>query len=131
MRASVADLAATIPVTLDQIEDVLDTNVDEPAGATFDAAEPVGGYEIAEAPAAEVADDEIDLAASEGPLETFSDAGSDDTAFDDGPEPDMEDLARQMPSIEELSDRIDSAFDDLVSEAEEVSEGSHRPWEDD
>jgi cell division initiation protein len=131
VRASVADLAATIPVTLDQIEDVLDTNLDEPAGATFDAAEPVGGYEIAEAPAAEVSDDEIDLAASEGPLETFSDAGSDDPAFDDGPEPDMEDLARQMPSIEELSDRIDSAFDDLVSEAEEVSEGSHRPWEDD
>jgi cell division initiation protein len=147
VRASVADLTATIPTTLDQIEDVLGSDAEKPVGATFDAAEPMGGYEIA---AAQVDDDtdDIDLAAeafepssdeppapspdeqqapSPGLGAEFEDVGFDD----DGSGADEAEHDRDLPTIEELSDRIDSAFDNLVSEVEEVSEGSHRPWEDD
>lgn len=160
VRASVADLAATIPVTLDEIDDVLESHAAKPTGATFDAAEPVGGYEIASEP--EVVEDveeieaieeieeveRIDLSSEEEPhgqhlapspegelddavdIRSEEDAGEGDRMnFDEVTvEPER---SGDLPSIEELSDRIDSAFDDIVAGADETGEGSHRPWEDD
>jgi cell division initiation protein len=139
VRSSVAELTAAIPVTLDEIDDVLDANSEEPAGATFDAAVPVGGYEIAPEPEAErdvdVPDAEVDLTAS------VDDDVADERVWHDEEDADDEfgDQARhlaadepsgELPTIEELSQRIDSAFDDIVAEADEVSEGAQRPWED-
>jgi cell division initiation protein len=146
VRSSVAELAAAIPVTLDEIDEVLDANTDRSAGATFDAAVPVGGYEIAPEPevgAVETPDTEVDL--------TSSDAVDDEPANEDHPEDEdraddrgaldveqgdharhlaVDEPFRELPAIEDLSQRIDSAFDDVVAEADEMSEGAQRPWED-
>ncbi len=138
VRGSVAELTAAIPVTLDEIDEVLDSNSEQPGGATFDAAVPVGGYEIAPEPEAEPgldeSEDEVDLTSSEIEGHSDGDEGDDD---DDEAESDeharhlaMDEPSGELPSIEELSQRIDSAFDDIVAEADEVSEGAQRPWED-
>ncbi len=146
VRGSVAELAASIPATLDQIEGVLDDNSETPAGATFDAAEPVGGYEITARPpdqpaadetpdadtdesAASYAEDAGDLEGSES-QEDLDLAGEDDGSAAEAKHLAAEEASRELPSIEELSERIDSAFDDIVVEADEISEGAQRPWED-
>jgi cell division initiation protein len=137
VRSSVAELVASIPATLDQVDEVLDASTESPAGATFDAAEPVGGYEIApealdepeEITADEATESASEVEAAAEPEEAAEQ--SDESGFgaevrhlaDDEP-------AQGLPTIEELSDRIDSAFDDIVAEADEVSEGAQRPWED-
>lgn len=145
VRASVAELTAAIPLTLDEIDEVLDANSDQPGGATFDAAVPVGGYEIAaepeDEPEVDTPDAEVDLTSPDGADEEVGDGDEDDGDWDAGDDEGGEfgDHARhladdepsgEMPSIEELSQRIDSAFDDIVAEADEVGESAQRPWED-
>lgn len=130
VRSSVAELTAAIPATLDEIDEVLDANSEPPAGATFDAAEPVGGYEIASD-----ADDEVDMDADipEPDLERVPASGGHGAhvGLDDAAgQLTKDESSEEMPSVDELSQRIDSAFDDLVAEADEVSESAHRPWED-
>ena len=138
VRSSVAELTAAIPVTLDEIDEVLDSNSEQTGGATFDAAVPVGGYEIAPEPEAESdvdePNDEVDLTSAE--VEEHSDGDGGDA--EEGEE-DAGDHARhlaadepsgEIPAIEALSQRIDSAFDDIVAEADEMTEGAQRPWED-
>lgn len=142
VRGSVAELAAAIPVTLDEIDEVLDANSEQPAGATFDAAVPVGGYEIApepeDQPDVEAIDAEVDLTSAESEAE-FDAETEDETDWDEGDDTDeagearhlaVDEASGELPSIEELSQRIDSAFDDIVAEADEVTEGAQRPWED-
>ena len=151
VRASVAELTASIPVTLDEIDDVLESHTTKPVGATFDAAEPVGGYEIAQEPLDEPSDEdeedveieeieEIDLSADSEESHGQHVAPSDETDSDEGFETGDEEFSyadvteevagsRELPSIEELTERIDSTFDELVAEADEIGEGSHRPWE--
>lgn len=137
VRGSVAELVASIPTTLDQVDEILDANTETSAGATFDAAEPVGGYEIAPEPLDEPVETTADEA-TELTSELEDGAESEEPAEEDG-DPGIGDEARHLvvdepaqefPTVEELSERIDSAFDDIVAEADEVSEGAQRPWED-
>jgi cell division initiation protein len=138
VRSSVAELTAAIPVKLDEIDEVLDSNSEHAGGATFDAAVPVGGYEIAsEAEDDDEPETEVDLTSAAGEHE--ADDVDPDTEGAGGGGDEFGESARhlaadepsgELPSIEELSKRIDSAFDDIVAEADEVSEGAQRPWED-
>ncbi len=139
VRSSVAELTAAIPVTLDEIDEVLDSNSEEPAGATFDAAVPVGGYEIAPEPEAEqvveAPEAEVDLTASvvddvADESDWHDEEDSEDEFGDQARHLAVDEPSGELPTIEELSERIDSAFDDIVDEAGEVSEGAQRPWED-
>ena len=148
VRNSVAELAATIPVTLDEIDEVLDANSEQTGGATFDAAVPVGGYEIApepeDLPDVEESDTEVDLTEAEADVEEADESAEYDMAeeepVDEGDDEGLfaegarhlagDEPSEELPSIEELSQRIDSAFDDIVAEADEVTEGAQRPWED-
>lgn len=152
VRSSVAELAAAIPATLDDMDAALEDHEEPAVGATFDAAQPVGGYEIAS--------DEEDLE-----VEEDLDVPVDDVSVDDVPgrlttsrhladaseitgveyvdldgadadargllENDRVSAPSSAFSVEELSDQIDDAFDDIVSETGDSAETAHRPWEDD
>ncbi len=140
VRSSVAELTAAIPVTLDEIDEVLDANSEQQAGATFDAAVPVDGYEIApepeDQPDVDALDAEVDLASAEAATESDDDESDTDEGDEGGSFEDqtrhlgIDEPSGELPSIEELSQRIDSAFDDIVAEADEMNESAQRPWED-
>ncbi len=103
----------------------------------------MGGYEIApepeDLPSGDVSETEVDLTEAESDVDAGDEVGGDETADEGDDEGPLAERARhlaadepsgELPAIEELSQRIDSAFDDIVAEADEVSEGAQRPWED-
>ncbi len=138
VRNSVSELAAAIPATLDEIDTVLDANSEKSGGATFDAAVPVGGYEIAsepeDVPTLDESDTELDLTEAvhedEGGHEIDEEVDDEDSFAEQARHLAADEPSGELPSIEELSQRIDSAFDDIVAEADEAAEGAQRPWED-
>ena len=146
VRSSVADLAATIPTTLDEMDAALEDHEEPSAGATFDAAQPVGGYEIASDEEDLEVEEDLDVAADDVPdrlttsrhLADASEIGGVeyvdlDEADADGHsalEEDRPSVPASAFSVEELSDQIDDAFDDIVSEGGDSAESAHRPWED-
>lgn len=126
VREAVAGLAATIPPTLDEMDAVLEVHAEPAVGATFDAAQPVGGYDIADEDEQVSPDDDDDFAevGESGGVE-YVDLDEDEASTDD----DRDEVGASP--IDELSDQIDDAFDEIVAEASDTSEGAHRPWEDD
>jgi cell division initiation protein len=120
VRRSVAELTAAIPLTLDEIDDVLDSNSEQTID-TADASEEhesASESEDADAPAFETGIE------SDGDTDEGEDAFGDDAGREAGDE-----AASELPPIDELSKRIESAFDGIVAEADHVNEGA-RPWED-
>ncbi len=138
VRDAVASLTATIPPTLDEIEAVLDEHSEPAVGATFDAAQPIGGYDIADEADGVSSQDDDDFGGpvdSEDAVDPFGSGGVeyvdlDDSEHDDAAVEDDQDTPAAV-GVDELSDQIDDAFDEIVAEASDATETAHRPWEDD
>lgn len=142
VRGAVADLVATIPSTLDEIDSVLEEHSEPAVGATFDAAQPIGGYDIASEDEDMVASSQEDdgfgrHVDSDDSVDPFGSGGVEYVDLDNEDhrgEASTDDGLRETPpavAIDELSDQIDDAFDEIVSEASDSTGAAHRPWEDD
>lgn len=137
LREGVAELAGLIPEQLDAMEELV-ADAGQSSGATFDAALPItdyslsaGGFDFDAEPGNGSEDDDgLDaLGDDEG------DSGYDgDMAVGDGNEEQGDDEGdgtegrHEVIEVDDLTERIDAAFDDTVS-AEEIADGSARPWE--
>lgn len=137
VRDAVAELAATIPSTLDEMDSVLEEHAEPAVGATFDAAKPVGGYDIVDEGEIASTHREHDFGESAESVESVEDSfGSGGVEYVDleesaAPPDDGRADTVASPSIDDLSEQIDDAFDEIVAEASDSTEAAHRPWEDD
>ena len=136
VRDAVAGLAATIPPTLDEIDAVLGEHSEPAVGATFDAAQPVGGYDIADEVDDASFQEDDDFEGTVDPdnsIDSFGTSGVEYVDLDETETDAADDPHDSSASdgIAELSDQIDDAFDEIVAEASDATETAHRPWEDD
>ena len=140
LRTGVAELAGLIPAQLDAMDELAAGAADS-SGATFDAALPASDYslsgggfgfdedEIPESPGEVEADaEEDDVSSSEVEVSDDDDSDSSGLTDDSDVQDDDPEGRHEVIEIDDLSERIDAAFDDSL-DADEISDGSARPWE--